>query len=202
MKSWTNLLAGLIVGVVTGVAVLVYAAPDPAAPGLTRIGVVNFKKLIEGYDKMADQKAYIKTKGEGIRKEIDDRRKKLIEMRKKLQMHRPGSAAYNETNRKMSDVETQLRLFVDGKQKELNRLQIDAVVSVWNDVEKAAGKYARENGLSMVVKSNEIQFRVQRIEELDAMVTIKHYLYVDPKYDITDKVTAALNRQYRLTRDK
>jgi Skp family chaperone for outer membrane proteins len=196
MRRWTNLAAGLTVGLLLSVAFYVVAAPT-GVPEPARIGVVDFTRFLEGYDKMKDADAQFLATQKTLREEADKRAAEIQKLSATLAMHTPGSDAYAKTEKDILQKRAEYDTWSKMKTAELLDHERNVVRSLYMDVEKAAADYARANRLSVVLKTDKADLGATSIQDLHLLLRMKQVLYYSPDVDITDAVLASLNADYR-----
>ena len=199
MGRWGGLAAGVALGVVLSVGF--YVAADPkAAPGWARIGVVDFGRLLDNYEKMKDREKEITDRQNSLRQEAQKRSEAIRQLDVKLAMHTPGSKAHNDTENEITTKRAEFDTWMKIKAREVLDRQRGAIREVYYDIERASAAFAKANGLNFVMKTDRIELTVPSVRELDMRVTLKKILYRADSVDITDRVLASLNATYR--RDK
>jgi len=196
MTRWTTLAAGLALGLLLSVTIYVTAAPT-GLPEPLRIGVVDFSRFLDGYDKMKDADAQFLETQKSLRKEADARAAEINRLNATLAMHTPGSDAYAKTEKDILQKRAEYDTWTKMKTSELLDRERDVVRALYLDVEKAAADYARANRLSVVLKTDKADLGVTSISDLHLMLRMKQVLYFSTDVDITDAVLAALNADYR-----
>jgi Skp family chaperone for outer membrane proteins len=195
MGRWTNLAAGLTVGLLLSVAFYVVAAPT-GVPEPARIGVVDFSRFLNSYDKMKDADATFmatqKTLGDEAKKRATD----IQQLEATLAMHTPGSDAYAKTEKEILQKKAEYDTWSKMNTAELLDHERDVVRSLYLDVEKASADYARANRLTLVLKTDKADLSATSIQDLHLLLKMKQVLYYSPDVDITDAVVAALNADY------
>jgi Skp family chaperone for outer membrane proteins len=196
MRRWTNLAAGVALGVLLSVALYVGAAPtgvfEPA-----RIGVVDFARLLEGYEKMKDAEAQFLATQKSLREEADKRAAEIQSLSARLAMHTPGSDAYTKTEKEILQRKAEYDTWTKMKTGEILDREKNVIRELYLDLEKAAGDYARANKLSLVLKSDKVDLSAPSVSDLHLMLRLKKVLYFSSDVDITDRLLATLNADYR-----
>lgn len=196
MRKWTNLAAGVAVGMVLSTALYVTAAPVRAIQ-VARIGVVDFRRVLENYEKMKDNDREVIAKQKVLSEEARRRTSEIQQLNARLAMHTPGSKAYADTERQITTKRAGFETWMKTKTGEMINRQRNLVREVYHDVENAAAAYAKAHGLNLVLKTDRLELTVTSVRELDLRVTLKKALYVSKEVDITDDLNALLNARYR-----
>ena len=196
MRKWTNLAAGVAVGLVLSTALYVAAAPARTVQ-VARIGVVDFRRLLENYEKMKDDDREVTAKQKVLNEEVRKRSSEIQQLNARLAMHTPGSKAYTETEKQITAKRAEIETWMNTKAREMVDRQRNLVREVYHDVENASAAYAKAHGLNLVLKADRLELTATSVLELDLRVTLKKALYVSKDVDITDDLIALLNVRYR-----
>lgn len=195
MKLWTTLLAGAAAGMILTTAIYVTAAPGgPPAPA--RIGLVDFGKLLQNYNRMKDADKEMADLQNRVRDEGKAQIAAINQLKDKLQMHTPGSDAYAATEKEITTKSAEFETWKQLKSREVVERERRVIREVYADVEKAAGEYARANGFTLILKEDKLDLSSKSVQEMDLRVTLKNVLYAAEDMDITDAVTALVNARY------
>jgi len=196
MRRWTTLTAGVVLGVLLSVALYVGAAPAGVSEPL-RIGVVDFARLLEGYDKMKDAEAQFLATQKSLRAEADKRAAEIQSLNARLAMHTPGSDAYTKTEKEILQKKAEYETWTKMKTSEILDREKNVIRELYLDLEKAAGDYAKANRLSLVLKSDKVDLTAPSVSDLHLMLRLKKILYFSSDMDITDRLLVSLNADYQ-----
>lgn len=196
MRRWTSMAAGLTVGVLLSVVLYVTAAPAGTG-GPVRIGVLDFRGLLEKYEKMQDTGKEILTMQRTLREQGQAKTEVIQQLRARLNMHTPGSEAYKDTESEITTKTVELEMWAKSLTRTVLERESTAIKEICADMTRATTAYARRNGLTLVLKSDRLELIGNSVSELDFRVTLKKVLYHSESLDITEHVVAALNQEYR-----
>jgi len=196
MRKWTGIAAGLVVGVLLSLTVYVTAAPR-AANTPVRIGVVDFRRVLDGYEKMKDVETEMTNKQKSLRAEAKKRHSEIQQLSARLAMHTPGSEAYEKTEREITTKKAEFETWTKVETRKMLDKERNVIREVYRDLELASANYARSTGLNLVLKSDQIGLTSSSVRELDLRVTLKKVLYFADTLDITDAIVRDLNVVYR-----
>lgn len=187
----------LMMTVLTGAFLLLTPTCEAADQ---KIGVVRFGKLISGYQRMIEeQQANILTRDELV-KEQNARRDEINRLGAKLQQHTPESEAYAKTQSEIRTKTAELETWAKVKSQELVEDEGRIIRGIYEDVEGAAGTFAKKNGYTLIFKEDDLDLANSRMAELKIKVALKKILYFDPSVDITDDLLKTLNKTYKASR--
>ena len=146
-----------------------------------KIGVVDTQRVVDEYKKAKEVDGILRTAVERLRDELKQMDDELRQMQEKLDKQRlfldneqKELQMRNEIRLKQEEMSAQAgrgQEAIDEKRKELGE-------PIIREIEELIKKIGREEGFSMILEKG--------------LVT----LYVDPKYDLTDRVLKTLNDNY------
>jgi len=194
MKRHVVLMTALLAGAV----LLLSSSPGVAAE--QKIGVVRFSKLITGYDRMLEEQSANTKKRDDLLKEQNAKRDEINRLAAKLQQHTPDSEAYKSTQDEIRTKTAELETWTKLQGQELVQEESRIIREIYEDVEAAAGKFAKRYGYTLIFKEDDLDLARSRMAELKIKVALKKILYFDPSVDITDDLLKALNKTYKSTR--
>ena len=171
----------LIIGVVIFYCLMIFNSTVVFAQTTFKIGVVDTQKVVDEYKKAKEVDGILRTAVERLREELKQIDDELRQMQEKLDKQR----LFLDNEQKELQMRNEIRLkqeemsaragrgqeAIDEKRKELGE-------PIIREIEELIKKIGREEGFSMILEKG--------------LVT----LYVDPKYDLTDRVLKTLNDNY------
>jgi Skp family chaperone for outer membrane proteins len=192
---------GVAAGLVFATAIYVTAAPAGAPPAPARVGVVDFAKLLKDYARMKDAEKSMSDAQTRIRDEAKALMTEVETLKAKIQMHTPGSEAYAATEKEILAKSGEFERWKQAKASEVLARERTIIREVFTDVERAAAQYAKDNGFTLILKSDKLDLSSPSVRELDFRVTLKQILYAADEMDITDALTGILNARYGKPRE-
>lgn len=186
----------LFLVLLSGVLVSVLLSDALHAADATKIGVVRFTALINGYKRMQDEQKTSTAKRKELQAEQKSRYDELQRLNAKLQQHTPGSEAYNKTEDMLQQKKAELEAWA---RREAQKLLVDEariIRGIYDDVQKAVTEFGRKGGYALILKEDDLDLVGARVTELKLKVALRKILYVDPSVDITEAVLKLLNKTY------
>jgi len=143
-----------------------------------KFGVIDVEKVLEEYKKAMDARSLLKNEFKRLQKEIDKAEKQIYE----LYERKDKASNLNEELVAKMDRDISIKLkeredLVRNHQKAISDKEKELFEPILKEVEDLIQKIGKEEKYGLIVRR---------------LVT----LYVDPKYDITDKVLKILNEKY------
>jgi Skp family chaperone for outer membrane proteins len=171
-------------------------APAPA-PRALRIAVVNIDRVLSEYKKSNDRYEQIEADFAEITKEFAQKVQFVREEQARLaEDARTDRVAYLE---KKQRIELELaKLAKEEKEMVARRTEkeIEAMMEVWSDTITAVAKYAKDAGLDMVIKQQELSKTPKAKSTFHRRVGAMTVLYSAAHLDITDEVIRQMNTEY------
>jgi len=145
-----------------------------------KFGVIDVERVLEEYKKAIDARKLLKNEFKRLQKEIDNLDNEirgLIERKDKV-----SNLPYSEELKSKMDSDIDIKLkeredLVKNHQKNISDTEKELFEPILKEIEDLIQKTGKEEKYGLIVRR---------------LVT----LYVDPKYDITDKVLKILNEKY------
>jgi Skp family chaperone for outer membrane proteins len=171
----------LIIGITVFYCVMIFSPTASFAQTLFKIGVVDTQRVVDEYKKAKEVDSILRTAVERLRSELTDIDDELRQMQEKLDKQR----LFLEDEQKEMQMRNEIRLkqeemrdhaergqeAIDEKRKELGE-------PIVKEIEELIQKIGKEENFSIILEKG--------------LVT----LYVEPKYDLTDRVLKILNDKY------
>lgn len=162
----------------------------------TKIGVVRFTALVNGYKRMqGEQDASVK-KRTRLQQDQDTKQSEINTLTAKLQQHTPDSEAYKKTDAELREKKAAMDTWMRVKQDELITEDTRIMREVYEDVEAAASDFGKKNGYSLILKEDDLDLGKASIAELKIKVALRKVLYSDPSIDVTDALLKVLNDKF------
>ena len=164
--------------VIVSCLLLLSASSTLFAEAGIKFGVIDVEKVLEEYKKAMDARSLLKNEFKRLQKEIDKAEKQIYE----LYERKDKASNLNEELVAKMDRDISIKLkeredLVRNHQKAISDKEKELFEPILKEVEDLIQKIGKEDKYGLIVRR---------------LVT----LYVDPKYDITDKVLKILNEKY------
>ena len=160
---------------------MIFNSTSAFAQAVFKIGVVDTQKVVDEYKKAKEVDGILRTAVERLRSELKDMDDELRQMQEKLDKQRlflddeqKDMQMRNEIRLKQEELQNRAKKgqdAIDEKRKELGE-------PIITEIEELIKNIGKEEGFSIILEKG--------------LVT----LYVEPKYDLTDRVLKILNDKY------
>jgi len=167
-----------------------------------RIALVDVDRVLQEYKKGNDRYEQIRKELEPRLNTIRQKAQAIRDEQRRLAASVPKDKVKflkktQELKLRIAELERDEKLFLAKKTAK----EIDAMMEVWNDVIAAVSKYAKENGIDMVLKQQVRSNKPKRKETFYRNVRARTVLYCAAHLDITEKLITQLNTGYERGRN-
>lgn len=186
-------VSGVLLSAVFGLCAVASAGEGRAL----RVALVDVDQVLREYKKAEDRYEQIRKKFEPLATRIKQKAKYINDEKRRLDADpRKDPVAYLKKKQKLQLLVAELR----GDEKEYitkrTYEEITAMMEVWNDVIAAVAKYAKDNGLDMVLKQQIRSTRPKTKSTFYRSVAARTVLYSAARLDISEAIVKQLNTDY------
>ena len=154
-------------------------AADPAGP--FRLAVVNLDMVLTRSEQWADHQEESQRLAETRRLTLEKYERQVRVLRIELQNMPPGAAEAESKRDEIEKAMLQYRQAGDGFDQQLRTLRIAALGEVFNDINSVIEQHAREHGLDLVLKKQDLTVSPEQPSELGVIIATANVLYArDP----------------------
>ncbi len=167
-----------------------------AAPPSGLIGTIDMDFVLKNYDKF---KYIIEAENAEAYSRQNDLMKIANEGRseaEKLAKLAPGSLDEKKIKDKLTSLKAQLEAGREQAQAEFSQKEVDALATVYNDMQAMAAGVAKVRGMTYVMKYSNSPARPIDPKSVEGALS-RSMLYADPRMDITPDVVRWLNIRYK-----
>jgi Skp family chaperone for outer membrane proteins len=196
-----------VVGAALAIAVWLGAAgvagekqPAASAPALAaaelRVAVVDMERVLAGSREWQDNVAERSRMQETARRTLTKLARENQVLRNEYENLPPGT---DERQAKAAEVDAALRRYQQTEQElegAIARRHEEAVRNLFGKLSRVVAAYAREHGISLVLKKQSIDVTEPQTPEQSLQMATMDVLYADPALDISADVVELLNAQY------
>ncbi|MEX0775432.1 MAG: OmpH family outer membrane protein [Phycisphaeraceae bacterium] len=185
------LAALLLAGLMTSPALAQKARP-------TAIAVVDVQKVFDSLQEKNQVEADLQSRANALKQEETDRRKKLDDLQKDLEMLAPGTTAHTQKQEDLERQAVELQAWQQFQNQKLQRERSLQIEGLYRKILDAIGRVAKEAGYDLVLfKEGAIDFKNANPQQLAALIQVRKVLWSAPDLDVTDQVTQRMNNEYK-----
>jgi RNA polymerase sigma factor (sigma-70 family) len=176
-------------------------AGEGARPLQTRIGLINFTRVLKGSKKCQSIQADLRTRMDQAKQKLDALKTQLDKYQADCDDPATPAGRRDESARQVHQLKREMEAEQERAQRTFNKMSRDALATTYREVEETARRYANAQGLELVLfytdavteadfyKPNALERKLSQPGALMPMIA-------SPGMDITDAVIDALNRMH------
>ncbi|MEE9260037.1 MAG: OmpH family outer membrane protein [Candidatus Scalindua sediminis] len=161
-----------------------------------KIGVVDISGVFEKCEKRKDLDQELKNLEKKFQKEINEKRKEIINLDEETQLLDLGS----ESRRKNVDLLERKNVELEGyakyAERQLLRRYKEFFETIYDTVVKEVEAIGIKEGFDLIIKKEEPELKSGQISDLQFKIGIRTVLYHSKDVDVTSKVIERLNANY------
>jgi len=189
----------VILGCLVGVVFLLtrWGAAEPAATipqgGECDIGIISVRKIFQDCKRGARYSEQASAEQQRLKAELEKMSKEVEAGEAGLKALKPGSGDYMAQMKELLEKRANYRA-----KQELYGQQMELTDQMWTkelyqDILRTVGEVAKEKGLKLVLREEEIDFSETNVTELGLTMRTHKVLYSGGCVDITGEITARLD---------
>jgi Skp family chaperone for outer membrane proteins len=175
------------------------SANIPAAPPRTKFAVINLQQVVKGYEKWKSFEGAYKQNYDWYNAEFEKRKAQAQALKGEAAKHAPNDPELEKLQQQMRTLDREVQDLGESAKKHLAKMQDDAAVMIYREVQAAVEHYARANDIELVVHYNDAvapadlinPMNIQRKMQTGAFMP----MYITPGMDITAQITDMLNQR-------
>jgi len=178
-----QLASGLALALsVTGTA----HAAEPLA-----VGLVNVDRILKDYKPLNDKLDPLKAEAKDLDAKVQVRQAELETVANQARQTQPGSAEFQRLQIQLVKLQTDLQQFVAKGRHDLQQKEATVYLSFFRQLDAEIGKYAKANGLKLVLRQYETSFEDGQSLP-DVAKSLNRTILYEEGLDITDAILKAL----------
>ena len=188
-------IAGLACAAALAGSALAAAGEGAAAP--PRVAIVDVEKVLTDYKKSGDIYKDIEKELEPLANAIKQKAKYIREEQQRIASD--PRADKIELLRRKQKIEMDMAE-LDKEEKEFGdrraELEVKALEDVWDDLVAAVAKYAKDNGLDLVIKQQVSTSKTRSSTTVRMRIAAQTVIYAAAQLDITEAILKQMNTDY------
>ena len=187
-------VAACLLVLALGVALAPAQRPGPVgpAPGTSRVALVNLNYLFKEHNRFKALMSELEDWAKAEEKQINDERGRIQRRIEEMNGFEKGSPEYKELEREITEDSAKLKVRITQQQEEFLKRQGQIHYSVYQEVYKEIDYYARENGISLVLRFMYEPVRPDKPNEVLRHIN-KQVVWYSESQDITGIILQRLN---------
>lgn len=171
------------------------------AEGL-KIGIVDINEVFDKYNKRADLDQELKDTEAGFKKEIEDKKKVMIDLNEETQLLDLGSESRNKNIDILERKNVELEGYAKFAELQLTKKYKHAFEVVYEEIINEVNSFGKEKNYSVIIKKEKPNLKSNQLSDLQFKIGIRTVLYNSSSIDITSLITERLNTRYQRKKAK
>jgi Skp family chaperone for outer membrane proteins len=176
------------------------AAPSPAP---TRIAVINLAQVFDKLDEQAANTAQLDKITAQLNDEQSKRKDELTKLSGELSSpnypFKPGSDEYKKAQDNVLQKSMELEAFSNMAQQKIALETRDRMIRLYTHIQDAVNQYCKANGIALLLVQDDANLSSAKTpQDLLGRIMNRKVIYADPGFDITQKLIAQMNADYRM----
>ncbi len=162
-----------------------------------KIGVVDINEIFDNYDKRTDLDQQLKNTEAEFKKEIESKKKTMIDLNEETQLLDLGSESRNENMELLERKNVELEGYAKLAEKQLTKKYKDAFEKIYEEITKEVNSFGKERNYSVIIKKEKPNLASSQLSDLQFKIGIRTVLYNSSAIDITSNITERINARYQ-----
>lgn len=162
-----------------------------------KIGIVDINEIFDNYEKRKDLDQQLKDMEAEFKKDIEDKKKAMIDLNEETQLLDLGSEKRNKNMEILERKNVELEGYAKLAEKQLTKRYKDAFEKIYEEITKEVDAFGQENNYSLIIKKEKSDLQSSQISDLQFKIGIRTVLYNSNRVDVTTNITNRLNTRYK-----
>ena len=167
-----------------------------------KIGIVDINEIFDKYDKRTDLDKQLKDAEAEFKKEIESKKKIMIDLNEETQLLDLGSESRNENMEILERKNVELEGYAKFAEQQLTKKYKDAFEKIYEEIVKEVDSFGKEKNYSVIIKKEKPNLQSNQLSDLQFKIGIRTVLYNSSAIDITQNVTERMNARYQQEKAK
>ncbi|HJO56065.1 MAG TPA: OmpH family outer membrane protein [Candidatus Scalindua sp.] len=169
---------------------------DAKAEGI-KVGVVDINEIFDKYSKRVDLDQQLKDTETEFKKEIESKKKVMIDLNEETQLLDLGSESRNTNIEILEKKNVELEGYAKFAENQLTKKYKNAFEVIYEEIIKEVDSFGREGNYSVIIKKEKPNLQSNQLSDLQFKIGIRTVLYNSSSIDITQAVTERMNARYQ-----
>lgn len=162
-----------------------------------KIGVVDINEVFDKYDKRKDLDQLLKDAEAEFKKEIESKKKVMIDLNEETQLLDLGSESRNKNMEELERKNVELEGYAKFAEKQLTKKYKDAFEVIYEEIINEVNAFGKEGNYSVIIKKEKPNLQSNQLSDLQFKIGIRTVLYNSSAMDVTPLITERLNTRYQ-----
>jgi len=162
-----------------------------------KIGIVDINEIFDKYDKRTDLDQELKETEAEFKKEIESKKKIMIDLNEETQLLDLGSETRNENMEILERKNVELEGYAKFAEQQLTKKYKDAFEKIYEEIVKEVDSFGKEKNYSVIIKKEKPNLQSNQLSDLQFKIGIRTVLYNSSEIDVTPNITERINARYQ-----
>jgi Skp family chaperone for outer membrane proteins len=167
------------------------------AAGGERIGVVDFAKIMKGFNKYGRLAAEHKTETARSLGMLGEKAEEIAKLEESLKTLKEWGKKYTQVRIEIAQKTVEHRALVMSEQAKLNEMALDMARKLMEDIRQVVSDYGRAKGYTIIVKREDLPAPVTDGDPLVEYIRQSSVLYHTQGMDLTADILNLLNQKFK-----
>ncbi len=162
-----------------------------------KVGVVDINEVFDKYSKRVDLDQQLKDTEAEFKKEIESKKKVMIDLNEETQLLDLGSESRNTNMEILEKKNVELEGYAKFAENQLTKKYKNAFEVIYEEIIKEVDSFGKEGNYSVIIKKEKPNLQSNQLSDLQFKIGIRTVLYNSSSIDITQAVTERMNAKYQ-----
>jgi Skp family chaperone for outer membrane proteins len=167
-----------------------------------KVGVVDINEIFDKYSKRTDLDQELKDTEAGFKKEIEDKKKEMIDLNEETQLLDLGSESRNTNIAILEKKNVELEGYAKYAESQLTKKYKNAFEVIYEEIIDEVNSFGKEENYSVIIKKEKPNLQSNQLSDLQFKIGIRTVLYNSSSIDITQAITDRINASYQQEKAK
>ena len=166
------------------------------AEGL-KIGVIDINEVFDKYAKRVDLDQQLKDTEAEFKKEIESKKKIMIDLNEETQLLDLGSESRNANIEILEKKNVELEGYAKFAESQLTKKYKNAFEVIYEEIIKEVDSFGKDGNYDVIIKKEKPNLQSNQLSDLQFKIGIRTVLYNSSAIEITQAVTERMNASYQ-----
>ena len=173
------------------------AMPQEVCAEELKIGIVDINEIFDKYSKRVDLDQQLKDTEAEFKKEIESKKKIMIDLNEETQLLDLGSESRNTNIEMLEKKNVELEGYAKFAESQLTKKYKNAFEVIYEEIIKEVDSFGKDGNYSVIIKKEKPNLQSNQLSDLQFKIGIRTVLYNSSSIDITQAVTERMNARYQ-----
>ena len=167
-----------------------------------KIGIVDINEIFDNYDKRKDLDQQLKNTETEFKKEIESKKKTIIDLNEETQLLDLGSESRNMNMEILERKNVELEGYAKFAERQLTKKYKNAFEVIYEEIINEVDSFGKDRNYSVIIKKEKPNLQSNQLSDLQFKIGIRTVLYNSSAIDVTANITERINARYQQEKSK